>query len=213
MFEQFVSDQQKRWDEATSHKFEGYESFHSVHKLQDYMCIIDLKDAYFSVYLHRFTKISTASLGRELVRVPVSMVWFGISSQNIHKIIKGSNLSFETSYCKRHNLSRRLIDFGQQYEQNVYDKGLCDLPIATYRLCDKSEETCIRPWTSIRGITSGFDKTNRNPFFNNLSSAPSQSAVSLLTTTTNCIYEANTVLAQFIKVDSHGKVRVVMVGQ
>ena len=61
---------------SNSHKFEGYESFHSVHKLQDYMCIINLKDAYFSVPLHRFTKISTASLGRELVRDPVyGLVW------------------------------------------------------------------------------------------------------------------------------------------
>ena len=132
----------------------------------------------------------------------LSMVWFGISFQNIYKIIKGYNVSFETSYCKSHNLPGRLTDFGQQYEQNIYGKGLCDLPTATYRLCDKSEETCVRPCTSNRSITSGFDKTNRNLFFNNLSSAPRLSTVSLLTTATNCIYEGNTVLPQFSKADS-----------
>ena len=180
----------------------------------------------------RFTKISTVSLGRELVRVPVPMLWFGTSSPNIHKIIKGSNLSFETSYDKGHDLSRRFIDFGKQYERNIYGKELCDLSIATSRLCKKSEEVCVRSCTGnrvlivdcgfpncdfvitsrkdredkgsmpeviqgIKGNTSGFDKNNRNTFFNHSSSAPSTSTVSLLTTTANCISETNTVLPHF----------------
>ena len=65
----------------------------------------------------------------------------------------------------------------------------------------------------IRGVTSGFDKTNRNTFFNYLSSAPSPSAVSLLTATANSISKTNTDLPHFGKPDSHGKKRVVMVGQ
>ena len=65
----------------------------------------------------------------------------------------------------------------------------------------------------IRGITSGFDKTNRNTFLNHSSSAPSTSTVSLLTTTANCISKTITVLPQFGKADSHGKKRVVLVGQ
>ena len=176
----------------------------------------------------RFTKISTISLGRKLVRVPVPMPWLGTRSQNIHKIIKDSNLSFETSDDKGHNLSRRFIDFRKQYERNIYGKRLCDLPIATSRLCNKSEEVCVRSCTrnrvlwvdcefpnydfvitrgkdsedkrsmpefiqSIRGITSGFDQTNRNNFFNHSSSAPSPSTVSLLTTTANSIPKTNTV--------------------
>ena len=35
IFEQFVSDQQKRWRELTSHKFEGSESAHSLQTPQD----------------------------------------------------------------------------------------------------------------------------------------------------------------------------------
>ena len=176
------------------------------------------------------------------------MLWFRASSQNIHKIIKGSNLSFETSDDKGHNLSRQFIDFGKQYERNIYGKGLCDLPIATSRLCDKSEKVCVRSCTrnrvlrvdcellnydfvitrgkdqedkgsmpeviqGIRGITSGFDKANRNTFFNHSSSAPSSSTVSLLTTITFSISKTNTILPDYGKVDSLGKKRVVMVGQ
>ena len=57
----------------------------------------------------------------------------------------------------------------------------------------------------IKGNTSGFDKTNRNTFFNHLSSAPRTSTTSLLTITANCISKTITVLPHFGKVDSHGK--------
>ena len=157
VFEQFVSDQQKRWSEPTSHKFEGSESVHSLQTLQDGRFALSEKCA-AKRGLHMqnrpegcilqcsstqiFMKINTVSSGRKLVRVPVPMLWFGTTSQNIHKIIKGSNLSFETSDDKGHNLSRRFIDFRKQHEQNTSGKGLCDLPIATSRLCDKSEDVC-----------------------------------------------------------------------
>ena len=119
-------------------KMEGLHCLKYMLQKGDYICKIDLKDAYFSVPLHKDS--------RKLVRFP----WFGASSQNIHKIIKSSNLSFETSYDKGHNLSRRFIDFGKQYERNIYGKGLCDLPIATSRLCNKSEEVCFRSCTGNR---------------------------------------------------------------
>ena len=64
---------------------------------------------------------------------------------------------------------------------------------------------------SIRSITSGFDKTNRNTFFNHSSSAPSPFTVSLLRTTANSISNTNTVLPDFDK--TNGKKRVVMVDQ
>ena len=157
VFEQFVSDQQKRWSEPTNHKFEGSESVHSLQTLQDGRFALPEKCA-AKRGLHMqnrpegcilqcsstqiFTKINPVSSSRKLVRVPLPMLWFGTSSQNIHKIIKGSNLSFETSDDKGHNLSRRFNDFGKQHEQNISGKGLCDLPIATSRLCDKSEDVC-----------------------------------------------------------------------
>ena len=65
----------------------------------------------------------------------------------------------------------------------------------------------------IRGITSRFDKTNRNTFFNHSSSAPSLSTVSLFITTANSISKTSVDLPHFGKADSHAKKRVVMVGQ
>ena len=34
-------------------------------------------------------------------------------------------------------------------EGNIKGNGLCDLPIATSRLCDKSEEMCVDPTQEI----------------------------------------------------------------
>ena len=62
----------------------------------------------------------------------------------------------------------------------------------------------------IKSNTSGFDKTNRNTFFNHSSSAPSTSTV-LLLITANCISKTITVVPHFGKADSHGKKRVAMV--
>ena len=56
------------------------------------------------------------------------MFWFENSSQNIDKTIEGSSVRFNTTYDKRHNLSQRFTDSGEQYEQNIFGKGLCDLP-------------------------------------------------------------------------------------
>ena len=158
------------------------------------------------------------------------MVWDQLPeySQN-----QGSNLSSETSYDNDHNLSGQFIDFWKQYEQNIYGKGLCDLPIATSRLFNKFEKICVRSCTGnralrvdfvitsrkgredkgsmteviqgIKGNTSGFDKTNRNTFFNHSSSAPSTSTVSLLTTTANCISKTITVLLTLVKLTPMAK--------
>ena len=108
----------------------------------------------------RFTKTTRVSLGSKLVRVPVSMFWFWTSSKNIYNIVKVSNLSFETSYDKSHKLSRRFIDFRQQYKQNIYGKGLCDLPIATSRLYDKSAEACVKSCSRDRVLRVAFEFSN-----------------------------------------------------
>ena len=85
--EQVASDQQKRWRELTSHKFGRSKSVHSLQTPHDGRlalspclakrglhvqnrpegCILQC----FSI--QRFTKISTVSLGRKLVRVPLPM--------------------------------------------------------------------------------------------------------------------------------------------
>ena len=66
---------------------------------------------------------------------------------------------------------------------------------------------------AIRGTTSGFDKTNRNTFFNHLSSAPSPFTVLLFTKAANFTSKTNAVLPHFSKADSNDEERVVIVGQ
>ena len=121
-------------------KMEGLHYLKYVLQKRDYMCKIDLKDAYFSVPLHKDSR----KLGRFLWAE--NLYEFLCLCSGLGQIIKGSNLSFETSDNKAHNLSRRFIDFRNQYERNVYGKGPCDSPIATSRLCDKSE-VCVRSCT------------------------------------------------------------------
>ena len=124
ILQQFVSDQQKRWREPSSQKFEGSESVHSLQTLQDgrfvKVCVakkgLHVQNRPEGCILQRSStqrlmKLSTVSLGRKLVRVSVPILWFGTSSDNIHKIIKGSNLSSETSDDNDYNLSGRFIDF------------------------------------------------------------------------------------------------------
>ena len=67
IFGQFASEQQKRWTEATTHKFEEFQLAYFVQIFQDgrfalsevcvekgsYMCKIDLKYAFFSAPLHK----------------------------------------------------------------------------------------------------------------------------------------------------------------
>ena len=86
IFEQFVSDQQKRWTEPTSHKFEGSGSTYSLQTLQyGRFSLSEVCFAKRGVHVQnrpwgwirqrssaqRFTKISTTFLGREL---PVSVL-------------------------------------------------------------------------------------------------------------------------------------------
>ena len=114
----------------------------------DYMCKIDLTDAYFSVPLRKNSpKLETFLWAGKLCEF--LCLCFGMRPAPIifTKKVKGSDLSFETSCDKGHNLSQRFIDFGKQYEPNIYGKGLWDLPIATSRFCDKSGEMCVRSCT------------------------------------------------------------------
>ena len=120
IFQRFVCAQQKRWKQTTIHKFEESELVQSLLTLQDgrftlpEVCVgkrgLHVQNRPEGCILQcsstqNLTKISTISLDRELVRVPLPMFWFETSFQNIHEISKGSNLSFETPYDKSHNLS------------------------------------------------------------------------------------------------------------
>ena len=123
----------------TSHKFEGSELVQSLLTLQDgrfalsKVCVgkrgLHVQNRPEGCILQcsstqKFPKISTVSLDKELVQIPLPMFCFEASFQNIHKISKSSNLSFKTSSDKSHKFYQRFINFGQQYKGNIYVKAL-----------------------------------------------------------------------------------------
>ena len=63
-----------RFNPCKNFKMEFLHCLKYVLQKGDYMCKIDLKDILQRSSTQRFTKISTVSLGRELVRVPVLML-------------------------------------------------------------------------------------------------------------------------------------------
>ena len=141
IFEQFVSDQQKRWTEPTSHKFEGSGSTYSLQTLQyGRFALSEVCFAKRGVHVQnrpwgwirqrssaqRFTKISTTFLGREL---PVSV----LRRLMIRVIIYLDGL------LTLWNSTRKI--FMVNYSVTF---------LLLSRLCDKSEEVCIRYYTRNR---------------------------------------------------------------
>ena len=84
----------------------------------DYMCKLDLKDAYFSVSLEKkFKAICSLPLVRELIRVPLPLLWFGISTTNIHKIVKIVNDSLTQDKHQNNNLLNDMLLIGHSLEE------------------------------------------------------------------------------------------------
>ena len=123
-------------------KMEDLHCLKNVLQKGDYICKIDLKDAYFSVPLHKYSRKLIRFL-REGNLYEFLCLCFGLgpAPRIFTKLLKVP-ISVLRRHNKGHNLSRRFIDFGKQHEQNISGKGLCDLPIATSRLCDKSKDVC-----------------------------------------------------------------------
>ena len=116
------------------------------------MCKIDLKDAYFSVPLQKDS--------RKLVR----FLWAG----NLYEFLclclgSGPDPRIFTKLLKipisvlRHLMIRAIIYLddllilgNSMSEIFTARDSVCDLPIATSRLCNKSEEVCVRSCTRNR---------------------------------------------------------------
>ena len=117
---------------------EGLHCLKYVLQKGDHMCKIDLKDAYFNIPLHKDSqKLVRFLWAGNLYDFQCLCFGLGPAPRIFYIIIiKGSNVSFERSDDKCHNLCQRFIDFGKHYERNIYGKRLCDIATATARLCD-----------------------------------------------------------------------------
>ena len=214
-------------------KMEGLHCLKYVFQKGDYMCKIDLKDAHFSVPLHKdsqklvrfpwagnlyeflglcFGLGPALRIFTKLLKVAISV----LRRLMIRVIIYLDDLLILGNSMSEIFIARDSVIFRLQHLGFVINLKKCVLDTAqTMTLSFPAEKIGSMPEViqDIRGITSGFDKTNRNTFLNHSSSAPTMSTVSLFTTTANCISKTITVLPHFRKADSHGKKRVVMVGQ
>ena len=80
----------------------------------DYLCKLDLKDAYFCVLLNKKTqKNCEIRMERHTLRVSLPLSWTGPSINVFHKTFENpTNYSQETQY-QGNNLLRRLSDSGE----------------------------------------------------------------------------------------------------
>ena len=201
------------------------------------MCKIDLKDAYFSVPLHkdsrklvrflwagnfyeflclRFILGPVLKIFTKLLKVPTSV----LRRLMIRVIIYLDDLLILENSISEIFMARDSMIFLLHHLGFVINLNLrVDCEFWNYNFVITSEKdredkgSMLEVIQGIRCITSGFEKTNRNFFFNHSSSAPNPSTVLFLTTTANCIYKTNRVLPHFAIADFHGEKRVVMVSQ
>ena len=87
-------------------KMEGLHLLKDVLRENDFMCKVDLKDAYFCVPLHRNHR---KFLRFHQLRVLVSSFRFGYSTSDFYKIIKDSHCSFEANSNQNNYLSGRHV--------------------------------------------------------------------------------------------------------
>ena len=92
-------------------KLEGLKHLKYMLRKEDYMCKLDLKDVYFSGLFFsspgkNFKAICSLPLVRNLLPVPLPLLWFGTSTTNIYKIAKSVNDSFTENKYQNNNLLR-----------------------------------------------------------------------------------------------------------
>ena len=109
----------------------------------DYMCKIDLKDAYFSVLLNRKSpKICEFQVERSNLSVSLPLLRSGTSTQDIYKTNEGSHFSDEEVECSIDNFSGRYSTDGCLGEGVDISTGHSHLPTSEFRFSDQYKEIC-----------------------------------------------------------------------
>ena len=93
----------------------------------------------------KFKGICLLLLVRKLVRVPLPLLWFGISTTNIHKIAKNPNDNLTHEKHQNNNLLRRHIIDWSLFRRNSHGSRHTNLPSATSRTCHKLEISVLTP--------------------------------------------------------------------
>lgn len=105
----YISSGKNRWGEPTANQSQKLKQICVLSTFQigcfalseifiakdDYMGKIDLKDPYLSLQLQNDSKITTVSMARKLVDVPLHLFLTGLITKSFCQIIKSSNVSAE----------------------------------------------------------------------------------------------------------------------
>ena len=89
-------------------KIEGLPHLKHIIQEGDWMCKLDLKDAYFSVPFEEVCKISVEE---DTLRVHVPVFWIRPNTKGVYKVIENPNLSSEKDQHQRDNIFERYVDF------------------------------------------------------------------------------------------------------
>ena len=77
----------------------------------DWMCKLELKDAYFSLPLDRNSRTFFSFQWKGTLRVHVPLFWTGPNTKGVVKVIENSNLSPEKDHYQSDNIFGRYVDF------------------------------------------------------------------------------------------------------
>ena len=89
-------------------KIEGLPHLKHIIQEGDWMCKLDLKDAYFSVPFEEVRKISVEG---DTLRVHVPVFWIRPNTKGVYKVIGNPNLSPEKDQHQSDNIFERYVDF------------------------------------------------------------------------------------------------------
>ena len=99
---------------------------------------------HFSVPLEKkFKAFFSFPLVRKLVRVPLSLLWFGTSTTNILKIAKSTNDNLTQDKHQNNNLLRRHATDWSLFRRDSHEPRHSNFPSATSRVCHKLEKICV----------------------------------------------------------------------
>ena len=107
-------------------------------KERDYMCKIDLKDAYFTIPLDKSCRhLVEIFMGRESLRIPVSVFWSRTSPSSFNQNFESPNIPFASSKYQNFDLPGRHVDNVSINRDTSNRKRHRNLSPSTFGICNK----------------------------------------------------------------------------
>ena len=129
----------------------------------DWMCKLDLKNAYSSVPLDRNWRKFVRFQWKRTLQVHLTVFWNRPSTKSVYKVIKNSNLSHEKNKHQGDNIFGRYIDFESRNTRSSHESRHSHISPAEFGLYNKYKEINFAPMSENR-ISGNGDRFNQNDF-------------------------------------------------